>query len=219
VGVDTSHFEASTRLDDVRADLFDRDREGLVPPRAIDQRLLEDHVPRNPDGSFQKFADPKEPWVRFQNDGGMNVPGRGNNCADSSRAFLETWYGNPRVSAARTPDLTPDGDLNPWGAEHDSALNQQRWAGADYQHSGPGKDGYLKVYQDLKTSGHGSSAVIAVKWPGEETGHAFTAVNYHGDVYWVDPQSGAVSLDTPLHLNAERVWHIPLDRNRVPIQR
>ncbi|MCZ9336937.1 toxin glutamine deamidase domain-containing protein, partial [Streptomyces sp. TRM76130] len=68
------------------------------------------------------------------------VTGRSNNCADCSRSFLETWYGNPQVSAPRTPDTDPNGHPDTWSPETDANNNQIRWTGATHTYAGPGGD-------------------------------------------------------------------------------
>ncbi|GAA2713082.1 MULTISPECIES: toxin glutamine deamidase domain-containing protein [Streptomyces] len=193
---------------------------GLREPHAIDQVLLENAVPRDAAGNFQRFPDPTDHWAQLQNDGGMSVPGRSNNCADCLRSFLETWYGNPQVSAPRTWDMLPDGTLDRMSAERNSTANIERWAGASYHYEGKGP-AYEQLAQRLRASGHGSAAAIAVAWPAPEggvaaTGHAFTAVNHHGRILWVDTQAKLVS-DVPIHTNAAGVWSIVMDANRKPV--
>lgn len=213
---DTAHFAKSSLLDEIRTPLLDRSTEGLRPIRALDQHMLEEAMPRASDGSFEKHADPTKSWVQHQNDGGISVPGRSNNCADSTRSFLETWYGNPRVSAARTPDLLPDGTLDRATPEHDSVGNMEKWTGAGHSEGGWGYAGYKPVHDDLIAGGHGSSAMVGVSWPGGG-GHAFAAVNHHGTVHWVDPQSGVVGTH-PIHPGAEHVRYIPLGPDRMPMR-
>ncbi|MCM2579857.1 toxin glutamine deamidase domain-containing protein [Streptomyces meridianus] len=189
---------------------------GLLPPAPHDQQALENAFPRNPDGTPQRFANPFEGWNQLQNDGGLNVWGRSNNCADCSRSFLESWYGNPTVSAPRTPDTNPDGSPDRTSPENDSVDNQQRWAGAPFTYNGDNIPmAAYQVAKGLWDAGHGSAALIAVSWPGGG-GHAFNAVNWNGHIVWVDTQSGAVSKDFP-YPQAEGIWSIPLDANRQPI--
>lgn len=205
-------------LEDIRADL-NHYPGGLTEPDPADQQALVDAVPHNEDGTPERFPDPFGSWSQLQNDGGPSVPGRSNNCADCSRSFLETWYGNPQVSAPRTPDLDEDGNLDPWEPEDDANENQIRWTGAEHTYAGPGGDPETanNIASVLQQAGHGSAAIVQVDWPDDGGGHAFNVVNHNGNIIWIDTQSGEVSHE-PLHIDdAEHVWHIPLDANRNPI--
>ncbi|MEU6578360.1 toxin glutamine deamidase domain-containing protein [Streptomyces sp. NPDC046805] len=204
-------------LNDIRSGL-DHHPGGLADPHPDDQQALADAVPHNPDGTPQRFPDPFGHWAQLQNDGGNQVPGRSNNCADCSRSFLETWYGNPQVSAPRTLDTDEHGNPDPWSPEDNANDNQIRWTGAEHAYAGPGNnpDTANTIASTLQQAGHGAAAIVQVDWPGGG-GHAFNAVNHHGDIVWIDTQSGEVSHD-PLHIaDAEHVWHIPLDANRHPV--
>ncbi|MHC5257545.1 toxin glutamine deamidase domain-containing protein [Streptomyces sp. UC4497] len=203
-------------LSDIRNDL-NIPHEGLTTPDPVHQQDLENAHPRNPDGTPQVFADPRQGnWAGLQNDGGPGVPGRSNNCADCTRSFLETWFGRPTVSAPRTLDQNPDGSLNRFSAERDSVDNQARWAGAPSTYAGKDHPNpYARIAHELSQAGHGSAAVIGVNWPGGG-GHAFAAVNHNGQVLFVDPQTGVVS-ENPIHLGAAEVFYTPLDANRNPI--
>ncbi|MBC9729921.1 toxin glutamine deamidase domain-containing protein [Streptomyces sp. TRM68367] len=204
-------------LDDIRADL-DHSPGGLSEPDPSDQQALVDAVPHNEDGTPERFPDPFGPWAQLQNDGGNTVPGRSNNCADCSRSFLETWYGNPQVSAPRTVDLDENGKHNPFTPEDNANDNQIRWTGAAHTYAGPGNDPDTagNIASTLQQAGPGSAAIVQVDWPGGG-GHAFNVVNHNGKIVWIDTQSGEVS-DKPLHIDkAKHVWHIPLDADRNPI--
>ena len=205
--------DAPHSLDRIRNDL-QGGPQGLLPARAIDQQLLADAVPRNPDGSPVRHPDPFQPWSQLQNDGGLVIPGRSNNCVDCSRSFLETWFGNPQVSAPRTWDTNPDGSLDRRTGERSGIANINRWANTPLRHSGGTADGYARIAQDLKNAGHGAGSIIVVEWK-DGSSHAFNAVNHNGRVVWVDAQSGAVS-EQPLHTQGVRVWHLTLDANRQP---
>ncbi|MET8468971.1 toxin glutamine deamidase domain-containing protein [Streptomyces sp. NPDC006422] len=203
-------------LSDIRGDL-NIPHEGLTTPDPAHQQDLENAHPKNPDGTPQVFADPRQGnWAGLQNDGGPGVPGRSNNCADCTRSFLETWFGRPTVSAPRTLDTNPDGSLNRFSAERNSVENQERWAGAPSTYAGSDHPNpYARIAHELTQAGHGSAAMIAVNWPGGG-GHAFAAVNHNGQVLFVDPQTGVVS-ETPIHQGAKDVFYTPLDANRNPI--
>lgn len=216
-GTSTQQHPHQDSLDDIRNDL-DHYPGGLTEPHPDDQHALVNAVPHNPDGTPQRFPDPFGQWSQLQNDGGNQVPGRSNNCADCSRSFLETWYGNPQVSAPRTLDFNEHGNPDLWSPENNANANQIRWAGAEHTYAGTGSDPDTpaRIAWDLHQAGHGAAAIVQVDWPGGG-GHAFNAVNYHGNIVWIDTQSGEVS-HQPLHIpNADRVWHIPLDANRNPI--
>jgi hypothetical protein len=193
--------------------------DGLQPVKAADQRKLEAAVPRNSDGSFLRYPDPRGDWVRFQNDGGTKVAGRANNCADAVRAALETWYGNPQVAAARTVTRGADGTLDVMSAERFGVENGNVWGGTTFGYTGPGPAAYQRVADELRQAGHGSSSFVHVEWPrnaeGARTAHVFTALNHNGEVLWYDPQSGVVSKD-PIHHAALHVHHYVLDADRRP---
>ncbi|MEU9395909.1 toxin glutamine deamidase domain-containing protein [Streptomyces sp. NPDC048324] len=205
-------------LQDIRSDL-DHYPGGLTDPDPSDQQALADAVPRNEDGTPQRYPDPFDGnWSQLQNDGGVNVPGRSNNCADCSRSFLETWYGNPQVSAPRTLDTDANGKPDLWSPEDNANDNQIRWTGAAHTYAGPGGDPNTanNIADTLQQAGPGSAAIVQVDWPGGG-GHAFNVVNHNGKIVWIDTQSGQVSTQ-PLHIDqATHVWHIPLDANRNPI--
>ncbi|WP_323379522.1 toxin glutamine deamidase domain-containing protein [Streptomyces durbertensis] len=198
----------------MRADMEGGPR-GLERPHPYDQQRLENLIPRDPDGTPQRHPDPTQPWTQVQNDGGHTVPGRGNNCADCSRSFLESWYGNPQVSAPRTLDALPDGNYDITSPERRSNENIQEWAGTDYRYDGDRDTGYANIERELLDAGHGSASVIVVSWPNG-AGHAFNAVNHNGRVVWVDSQTGQVSTN-PIHPQAVGVWHLTLDADRNPV--
>jgi len=212
------HHPQQDSLQDIRSDL-DHYPGGLTDPDPSDQQALDNAVPRNEDGTPQRHPDPFEGnWSQLQNDGGVNVPGRSNNCADCSRSFLETWYGNPQVSAPRTLDTDANGKPDLWSPEDNANDNQIRWTGAAHTYAGPGGDPNTaaNIADTLRQAGPGSAAIVQVDWPGGG-GHAFNVVNHNGNIVWVDTQSGQVS-SQPLHIDqAAHVWHIPLDADRNPI--
>ncbi|WP_262371737.1 toxin glutamine deamidase domain-containing protein, partial [Streptomyces sp. WAC01526] len=207
-------------LNDVRASL-NHQPSGLYSPFPHDQQALENNFPRNPDGSPQRHADPFQPWSQLQNDGGPTVPGRSNNCADCTRSFMESWYGNPQVSAPRTYDNDGHGGLDRVSGERDGTNNIQNWAGTNFRHSGQNaQDSYQRIADELRQSGHGSAAAVLVTWPKNPDGsgggaHVFNAVNHNGRVVWVDSQTGQIS-QQPIHTHADGVWHLTLDADRKP---
>ncbi|MFJ6789011.1 toxin glutamine deamidase domain-containing protein [Streptomyces angustmyceticus] len=202
-------------LNDIRAGIQEAPG-GLLPPDPSDQQALADAIPRNDDGTPQRFPDPSGNWAQLQNDGGPGVPGRSNNCADCSRSFLESWYGNPQVSAPRTPDLNADGTPDHWSPETDANENIINWTGAPHSYAGTSPDGHDAIAKDLLKAGPGSSAIVQVNW-ADGGGHAFNAVNHDGRIVWVDTQSGEVS-EKPINTKgATDVFYIPLDADRNPL--
>ncbi|KOT99409.1 hypothetical protein ADK86_15365, partial [Streptomyces sp. NRRL F-5755] len=149
------------------------------------------------------------------------MPGRSNNCADCTRSFLESWYGNPQVSAPRTFDKDQNGNLDRFSGERDGAQNIMNWAGTPFRDSGNGaQDSYARIADELRQAGHGAGAAVLVTWPKNPDGtdggaHVFNAVNHNGRVIWVDSQTGQIS-QQPIHTHADRVWHLTLDANRNP---
>lgn len=208
------------RFEDIRAFLRGG-TDGLQPVDPAHQRALERAVPRNRDGSFARYPDPYAGWTKKQNDGGIEVLGRSNNCADAVRAALETWYGNPQVAAARTLTRTADGKLNLLVGERFGVENGNAWGGTAFDYTGRGPAAYHTVADEVRRSGHGSSAFVHIEWPvkedGERTAHVFTALNHKGRVVWFDPQSGVVST-SPIHLRAHHVFHYVLDADRRPVK-
>lgn len=211
----TQRPPARGELDSIRDDL-DHHPGGLGRVDPDDQQRLDNAIPRNPDGTPQRHPDPFGPWSQLQNDGGLGVPGRSNNCADCSRSFLSTWFGDPQVSAPRTPDQNPDGTPDTRSPERDANNNMIRWTGGPHQHAGRGDGAYQRIAADLLRAGPGSAAVIQVNWR-DGGGHAYNAVNHNGRIVWVDTQTGDVS-NSPLHTrDALDLFYIPLDPNQQPL--
>ncbi|MFH9421024.1 toxin glutamine deamidase domain-containing protein [Streptomyces sp. NPDC017529] len=194
---------------------------GLYSPYPHDQQALEANFPRNPDGSPRPFNDPFAPWAQYQNDGGPTVLGRSNNCADCTRSFMESWYGNPQVSAVRTYDPDGQGGIDRASGERDGTRNIEQWAGTQFRNSGPNsQDAYARIADELRQAGHGAAAAVLVTWPKKPNGdpggaHVFNAVNHNGHVVWVDSQTGEIS-HQPINTAADGVWHLTLDANRTP---
>ncbi|MDF3292037.1 putative T7SS-secreted protein [Streptomyces silvisoli] len=204
----------STRFSEIRNSLQGGPF-GLREPKAIDQVLLEKAMPRDAAGQYQKFADPRDNWFQLQNDGGPTMPGRSNNCVDTGRAFYETWHGNPQVSAPRTLDPHPEEPYDRVSGERNAVQNVEYWTGARLRDSGAGPQGFQQIAHELQQTGHGASSVIFVDWPGGG-GHVFNAVNYRGEVLWIDAQSRVVSA-VPIHVNNVRVQHVTIGANRQPV--
>ncbi|MDT5068664.1 MAG: hypothetical protein QOK02_4819, partial [Mycobacterium sp.] len=76
------------------------------------QTAVEDAL-RDHQGNYIAHADPRtNDYGHLVNDGGPSVPGRGNNCLDSSLSALSSFRGDPTVSAPRHPDKLPDGTID-----------------------------------------------------------------------------------------------------------
>ncbi|MGC4894767.1 toxin glutamine deamidase domain-containing protein [Micromonospora sp. DT31] len=204
-------------------------RWGLRPPLALHQSDLERQMPRNPDGSVVRTADPRRGgWFRLTNDGGPAADAtRGINCLDCTLSLFETWmHGRPRVAAPRTFDGYLAGDvLRPVGGEEDGPLRVEETTGGRFQNlclpDRPGMTdverqwlvdrGYRDLYAQLASGGHGSYAFLITSYEGGGS-HAWVALNQNGTVLFVDPQSGAVA-DRPLYHHRG----VPLPSNVVGI--
>ncbi|MCZ7439641.1 toxin glutamine deamidase domain-containing protein [Micromonospora sp. WMMC241] len=187
-------------------------RGGLRPPLALHQTDLERQMPRNPDGTVARTADPRRGgWFRVANDGGPAADAtRGINCLDCTLSLFETWvHGRPRVAAPRTFDGYLAGDVHrPVGGEVDGPLRVEETTGGRFQDlCGPdlsGADrrtaverGYRDLHAQLASGGHGSYAFLITSFEGGGS-HAWVALNQNGTVLYLDPQSGAVA-DQPLY--------------------
>ncbi|WP_435588660.1 toxin glutamine deamidase domain-containing protein [Micromonospora chalcea] len=195
-------------------------RGGLRPPLALHQTDLERQMPRNPDGSVARTADPRRGgWFRLANDGGPAADAtRGINCLDCTLSLFETWvHGRPRVAAPRTFDGYLGGDvLRPVGGEADGPLRVEQTTGGRFQNlcpvdrpgiTGPQRQwlvdrGYRDLYAQLASGGHGSYAFLVTSFEGGGS-HAWVALNQNGTILFLDPQSGAVA-DRPLYHHSGR---------------
>ena len=195
-------------------------RGGLRPPLALHQTDLERQMPRNPDGSVARTADPRRGgWFRLANDGGPAADAtRGINCLDCTLSLFETWvHGRPRVAAPRTFDGYLEGDvLRPVGGEADGPLRVEQTTGGRFQNlcpvdrpgiTGPQRQwlvdrGYRDLYAQLASGGHGSYSFLITSFEGGGS-HAWVALNQNGTILFLDPQSGAVA-DRPLYHHSGR---------------
>ncbi|MFE9688698.1 toxin glutamine deamidase domain-containing protein [Micromonospora sp. NPDC005806] len=189
-------------------------RGGLRPPLALHQTDLERQMPRNPDGSVLRTADPRHgDWFRLANDGGpLADVTRSINCLDCTLSLYETWvHGRPRVSAPRTFDGYLVGDVRqPVGGEDSGPERVEEITGGRFQDLCPGPEpttdlqarqrveqGYRDLHRQLRAGGHGSYAFLITSWEGGGS-HAWVALNQNGTVLYLDPQRGLV-LDHPLY--------------------
>ncbi|MDO3682891.1 toxin glutamine deamidase domain-containing protein [Micromonospora sp. C28ISP2-4] len=195
-------------------------RGGLRPPLALHQTDLERQMPRNPDGSVTRTADPRRGgWFRLANDGGPAADAtRGINCLDCTLSLFETWvHGRPRVAAPRTFDGYLNGDVNrPVGGEADGPLRVEQTTGGRFQNLCPadrpgitGRDrqllvdgGYRDLYTQLASGGHGSYAFLITSFEGGGS-HAWVALNQNGTILFLDPQTGLVA-DRPIYHHSGR---------------
>ncbi|MFG2098974.1 toxin glutamine deamidase domain-containing protein [Micromonospora echinaurantiaca] len=187
---------------------------GLRPPLALHQTDVERRVPREPDGSVTRTADPRQgDWFRLLNDGGPAAdPTRGINCLDCTLSLFDTWmHGRPRVSAPRTFDAYQAGDVTrPLDGERDGVGRIEDVTGGRFQRlCQPGsamtagerrqamETGYRNLHDQLLLGGHGTFAFVINSW--EQGGsHIWVALNQHGTVLYLDPQTGRIA-DQPLY--------------------
>ncbi|MEU5674691.1 toxin glutamine deamidase domain-containing protein, partial [Micromonospora sp. NPDC047753] len=189
---------------------------GLRPPLALHQVDVERQMPRGPDGTVTRTADPRHGgWFGLLNDGGPAADAtRGINCLDCTLSLFETWvHGRPRVSAPRTFDGYLDGDIRrPIRGEAGGPGRVEDVTGGRFQKllapaSGQRTDsaqarqaadrGYRNLHDQLLLGGHGSYSFLVTEW-AHGGSHAWVALNQNGTVLYVDPQDGVVR-DRPLY--------------------
>ncbi|MDG4836840.1 toxin glutamine deamidase domain-containing protein [Micromonospora sp. WMMD967] len=188
---------------------------GLRPPLALHQVDVERQMPREPDGTITRTADPRRGgWFRLLNDGGPAADAtRGINCLDCTLSLFETWvHGRPRVSAPRTFDGYLDGDIRrPIRGEAGGPGRVEDITGGRFQQllapagqrtyaeqaRQAGDRGYRNLRDQLLLGGHGSYAFLVTEW-AHGGSHAWVALNQNGTVLYVDPQTGLVR-DRPLY--------------------
>ena len=181
----------------------------LTEPLPSEQRALEEVMPRDEEGNYERFADPRQDWTAEVNGvGPILEPGRGSNCLDCTLSAISTWHGEPRVSAPRNEEYDPNGEPVRTG-ERDGPSRAERWLGHDFEMIGADANAFDQIEQRMLDAGHGASAVIVNGWaPGGA--HAWNAFNHQGKVYWVDTQLGDVS-ERPLYPQAVDVRAIMMD--------
>nr|GID90236.1 hypothetical protein Ade03nite_91600 [Actinoplanes derwentensis] len=179
-----------------------------------DHEALVGALPKASDGSPARFPDPlSTDWAFYVNDGGPEVPGRANNCADLGLSVLSTWFGQPTAAGSRT---------EPSGAETGSTARQERVLGSSYRRM-PGGDAAAQfdaLRGQLLDGGPGAAAVIITtgRQPDAPTSHTWNAVNHGGTIVWLDAQTGLVSPTAPIHTaGITGVWAIVLDADARPI--
>lgn len=161
-----------------------------------------------------RFPDPRGTWVRLVNGGGpADDPFRASNAADCALAVLSTWHGEPAAAAPRLPEYDRIGRPVLTG-EQGSVARIERWVGHRLQYAGRGRHAYPMIAHRLAEAGHGASAVIVVRWPGGGS-HAWNAVNFEGEVIWIDAQRGHMSVEPP-YRTVTGVFCVILDRQGRP---
>ncbi|RLP96277.1 toxin glutamine deamidase domain-containing protein [Micromonospora sp. CV4] len=189
---------------------------GLRPPLALHQVDVERRMPREPDGTVTRTADPRRGgWFRLLNDGGPRADAtRGINCLDCTLSLFETWvHGRPRVSAPRTFDGYLDGDTRrPIRGEAGGPGRVEDVTGGRFQQLLAPPTGqrphpeqarrtaersYANLHDQLLLGGHGSYAFLVTEW-AHGGSHAWVALNQNGTVLYVDPQTGLIR-DRPLY--------------------
>ncbi|MEC3993784.1 toxin glutamine deamidase domain-containing protein [Actinacidiphila sp. DG2A-62] len=183
------------------------------------QAHLEEDFPLDRRGGHQRFPDPRgftyglagpvrslnrrQPrnsiltdlgsasWVQRINgrqprSGARRTSGRLVNCVEASRAFIATWHGRPTVAAAvLRPD---DPESRSTGNDRTAQWLNARWR----THHTSAAEVYRSLADRLLDNGHGSSAIIAFRHQNGNA-HEYNAVNYQGQIFWVDAQLGRVS--------------------------
>ncbi|WP_203837318.1 toxin glutamine deamidase domain-containing protein [Winogradskya humida] len=181
---------------------------GLRTPLAQHQLDVENAVPRDYYGNPMRLVDPRSPYFQLMNDGGPAAdPTRGINCQDCVLSFFDTYiHGRPRVSAPRTFDAYRDGDpQRPLYGETTGPERVEQATGGRLQSlckPNPADTPTLArqrvaraltdVSSQLIAGGHGSFAFLVNAWEGGSA-HAWAAVNHHGEILYVDPQSGRIA--------------------------
>ncbi|MEV5894518.1 toxin glutamine deamidase domain-containing protein [Nonomuraea fuscirosea] len=161
-----------------------------------------------------RFPDPRGTWVRLVNGSGpADDPFRASNAADCALAVLSTWHGEPATAAPRLPEYDRIGRPALTG-ERGSVARIERWAGQRLQYAGQGRHAYPMIERRLLDAGHGAAAVIVVRWPGGGS-HAWNAVNFDGEVIWIDAQRGHMSVEPP-YRTVTGVFCVILDRGGRP---
>ncbi|NUW36540.1 hypothetical protein HTZ77_34810 [Nonomuraea sp. SMC257] len=157
-----------------------------------------------------RFPDPRGTWVRLINGGGpADDPFRASNAADCALAVLSTWHGEPAAAAPRHPEYDRLGRPVLTG-ETGGAARIERWVGHRFQYAGHGRHAYPLVARRLIEAGHGAAAIIVVRWPGGGS-HAWNAVNFGGEVIWIDAQRGHMAVDPP-YTTVTGVFCVIVDR-------
>lgn len=190
------------------------------------QRAVEDAL-RDHQGNYIAHADPRtNDYGHLVNDGGPSVPGRGNNCLDSSLSALSSFRGDPTVSAPRHPDKLPDGTVDRRSGEQGGLRRAEDWLGGGLlefthipAHTFPNPtiaDHFEALHRYIESLGPGSSALVVNGWhardihtgerlyhpdgtPVTDGSHATAIVYPEGASHpvWWDPQQSLTSDHPP----------------------
>lgn len=145
--------------------------------------------------------EPPSSWIRDVNGGGSAEPGRNNNCVDCARATEVRWRGGSGTAARHI-------DANAHGAP---AQILESWTGGTLESTS-----IESIATALLGHGHGSSAIVVSAWHGGGA-HAYNAVNDHGEVKWLDGQSGRADRWPPPYASQARSsWAIVMDSSGKP---
>ncbi|WP_431923772.1 toxin glutamine deamidase domain-containing protein [Nonomuraea jabiensis] len=228
---DMTHVTDMTHLADTPGDLLDAEEGDWFERTRRPSRLADSRPYGVPGGLAQpdpqveqdlaealrpgdRFPDPRGTWVRLINGGGpADDPFRASNAADCALAVLSTWHGEPATAAPRFPEYDRIGRPLLTG-EEGSLARIERWVGQRFQYAGQGRHAYPMIARRLRDAGHGAAAVIVVRWPGGGS-HAWNAVNYDGEVIWIDAQRGHMSVE-PAYMTVTGVFCVILDRQGWP---
>lgn len=156
------------------------------------------------------FPDPRGMWIKTINGTGpVDDPFRATNAIDCALSVLSTWYGVPAVAAPRRPEYDRVGKPLLSG-EAGGAARAERWLGQRFQYVGQGRHAYVPISQALLAGGHGAAAIIVTRWPAGGS-HAWNAVNFEGEVIWIDAQRGHMAVEPPYE-SVTGVFCVVIDR-------
>ncbi|MDF5752612.1 toxin glutamine deamidase domain-containing protein [Spongiactinospora sp. TRM90649] len=183
---------------------------GLARPDPPAQQDLRRSVPSEESGRPHRFPDPRGTWIRLINgDGPVDDPFRTTNAVDCALSTVSTWYGEPAVAAPRQPEYDPAGRPVLTG-ETRGVARAETWLGHRFEYVGQGRRAYGNIAQRLRTGGHGAAAVLITRWTSGGA-HAWNAVNFHGEVIWIDAQRGHMAVEPP-YANVTGVFCVTIDR-------
>lgn len=159
----------------------------------------------------ERFPDPRGMWIRLINaEGPSEDPFRATNALDCSLAVISTWHGEPVVAARRHPEYDVLGRPLPTG-EVGGVARAEEWLGHRFEYMGHGRRAYVAIAQRLIFGGHGASAVLITRWPTGGS-HAWNAVNWRGEVLWIDAQRGHMAVEPPYE-EVTGVFSVVIDRH------
>ncbi|GGK05642.1 hypothetical protein GCM10010123_39480 [Pilimelia anulata] len=183
-------------------------------PPAAHQDAVDRAVPRAPDGTPLRHADPRtagylpllNPWIP-----GAADPTRLTNATDCALAFFDTWArGRPRVAAGRVRDGYRTGDPLGAGTPDDGPARIAAVAGGAFQNLCPLVTGATveaaraavnhalrNLHMHLRALGPGAFAFLVHGWEGGNA-HTWVAANQDHAILYVDPLVGQLA-EAPLY--------------------